>query len=71
MKENMQTSEAFQRLQDFVWVHYGQKTARSVKRDPDVAICLIREDIEAGIDSPSRLGAYAAALRDAIEVRKV
>jgi hypothetical protein len=60
-------NEKKQRLVDFFYVYFDEKTSKKVRNHPDLAVPLIREEIAVGIPSRSRLTVYAEALRDALE----
>lgn len=60
-----------QRLVDFFFVYYDHKTSRHVFNHPEDSVTLIREAIETGLGSRSRLTIYASALRDALEYQRL
>lgn len=60
-----------QKLVDFFFVYYDLKISRHVFNHPEDSVTLIREAIDSGINSRSRLTIYAGALRDAIEYQSL
>lgn len=58
-----------QRLVDFFWVYYDEKTSKNVDRHPEVAVPMLREAIKRGLSSDARLRAYARALSDAVSLQ--
>lgn len=60
-----------QRVVDFFFIYFDVKTSRAVDRHPETAVAMIREAIEDGIPTKSRLTIYAAALRDALEYQRL
>jgi hypothetical protein len=65
MKTDPQAQTLINKLADFFWVYYDQKTSAMIKKHPERAIPLIREVIKDGTLSKSKLIIYAGAMQDA------
>lgn len=60
-----------QQVVEFVYVYFDEKTSKRIDKYPEEAIPMIREAIETGIATRSRLTVYADALRNAVELQRL
>lgn len=58
-----------QRVVDFFYVYYDEKTSRNVARHPEIALPMLKETIKKGLNSSGALRAYAAAISDAAAIQ--
>lgn len=60
-----------QRVVDFFFVYFDQKTSRKVFNRPEIAIPMIKTAMLDGSPNKTRLTIYASALRDAVEYERL
>jgi hypothetical protein len=66
MKTDSQTAAMMNKLFDFFWVYFDDKTAKVVRKNPGRAIPLIREAIQDRSLSKPKLTIYADAMKTAV-----
>lgn len=65
MKTDAQAATLINRMADFFYVYFDQKTSDTIKRHPDRAIPMIKAGIQDNRLNKGQLRAYAAAMQDA------
>jgi hypothetical protein len=69
MMGTVTVTNPLEQLYNFFWVYYGEKVAKNVRRHPEVAIPIIKEAIQSGLQSRAALNAYADAFKLAVSVQ--
>lgn len=66
MRTDPEAKTLLQKVYEFIWVYFDEKTAKNIQRHPSQAIPLIKDAIKHGSLSKPRLSIYGEALQNAV-----